>query len=234
MLRELRDLVKAEGLTVHPIKTRAWYLRSYGFSPDVVIDVGVENGTRWLYEAWPDAKLVLVDPLSESRERVAQCCAGRDFAFHNVALGATHDTMSLQVPETEKGIRLAMSSLLSRQGGIVGKFTNVIKRDVKVVPLDELAAAYPGRVGLKIDTEGFEGPVLEGGAVTLKRCDVVILEMSVTQRFAGVSPPSHLVRMLSDAGLEMRDILSIADGPQPRAKPRYMDVMFTRWEDQSE
>lgn len=232
MLRDLRRMAKAEGLAVHPIKTHAWYLKGYGFSPDVVIDVGVENGTPWLYEAWPQAKLVLVDPLEESEERAAESVAGRDVAFHNVALGAQHDTMTLQVPETKKGVGRAMSSLLDRQDGIVGTFTGVTKRDVKVVPLDEVAADYPGRIGLKIDTEGFEGPVLEGGPETLKRCDVVILEMSVTRRFAGVSPPSHLVRMLADAGLEMRDVLAMADGPRHRAKPRHMDVMFTRWENQ--
>lgn len=230
MLQEIRRLARAEGLAVHPLKTRAWYLQGYQLAPDAVIDVGVDDGTPWLYEAWPEAKLVLVDPLEESEARAAKAAKGRDVAFHPVALGARRDRMTLQVPETEKGPGRAMSSLLERQDGLVRTFTDVKTREVDVVPLDEIAAAYPGRLGLKIDTEGFEGPVLEGATETLKRCDFVILEVSVTHRFDGVCPPSHPVAMLAAAGLELRDVLSIADGPRKRAKPRYMDMLFTRWD----
>lgn len=230
MLKEIRRLARAEGLAVHPLKTRAWYLQGYGFAPDAVIDVGVDDGTPWLYQACPDAKLILIDPLQESRERAAKSVQGRDVAFHTVALGTEHGQKSLHVPETEKGTGHAMASLLDRKDALAKSFTDIAMRQVDVVPLDEIARAYPGRLGLKIDTEGFEGPVLEGAAETLKRCMFVILEMSVTQRFEGVSPPSHLVQMLSAAGLELRDILAIADGPHKRAKPRHMDVLFTRWD----
>ena len=229
MLQEIRRLAKAEGLAVHPLKTRAWYLQGYRFAPDVVIDVGVDDGTPWLYEACPKAKLVLIDPLEESAARAASKTAGRDVEFHNVALGSKRARMTLQVPETAKGPGHAMSSLLDRQDGLVKTFKKVSTREVDVVPLDDIAAAYPGTLGLKIDTEGYEGPVLEGGPETLKRCDFVILEMSVTHRFDGISLPSHLVAMLGAAGLELRDVLSIADGPRKRAKPRYMDMLFTRW-----
>ncbi len=231
MLAEMRRLARAEGLAVHPLKTRAWYLKGYQFEPDVLIDVGVDSGTQWLYGAWPDAQLVLIDPLAESEERAAKALAGRKADFHAVALGAARGSAELQVPETEKGSGRAMSSLLERQDALVKTFTGMSRRQVPVVPLDDIASDYSGRIGLKIDTEGFEGPVLEGARETLIRTDFVILEMSVTQRFVGSAPPSQLVAMLAKAGLELRDVLAVADGPNKRARPRHMDVLFTRWED---
>ena len=71
--------------------------------------------------------------------------------------------------------------------------------------------------------------MLAGGPDTLKRCEFVILELSVTERFTQSTPPSAAIALLADAGLELRDILAIADGPGKRAQPRHMDVMFTRW-----
>ena len=233
MLGEIRRLARAEGFAVHPLKTRAWYLKGYQFTPDVLIDVGVDRGTPWFYAACPAAKLVLIDPLEEYTERAADCVDGRDVTFHTVALGAERGQAVLQVPETEKGVGRAMSSLLDRQDNLARSFTAISERRVPVVPLDEIAQDLPGRFGLKIDTEGYEGPVLAGATETLKRCDFVILEMSVSARFEGVAPPSEIVARLGEAGLELRDVLATADGPGKRAQPRHMDVLFTRWTEES-
>ena len=44
---------------------RVEHLRRAGIAPATVIDVGAANGTRALYEAYPDARLVLIEPLVE-------------------------------------------------------------------------------------------------------------------------------------------------------------------------
>ena len=71
--------------------------------------------------------------------------------------------------------------------------------------------------------------VLQGATETLRRCDFAILELSVSTRFEGVGVPSAAVALLADAGLEMRDVLNIGAGPGKKARPRYLDVLFTRW-----
>ena len=229
MLAEIRRKARSEGMVIHPMKTRAWYLKGYGFDVDVLIDVGVDAGTPWFYATCPSAKLILVDPLEESEARASESVGERDVVFHAVALGETKGKAVLQVPETADGPSCAMSSLLDRQDNLAKNFTALQQRTVPVETLDEIAQAYTGRVGLKIDTEGYERNVLAGGRETLKRCDFVILEMSVTERFAGVAPPSELVGLLARAGLELRDVLAVADGPGKRARPRHMDVLFARW-----
>lgn len=229
MLGEIRRTLRSEGMAVHPIKTRAFYLKGYGFAPDVVMDVGVHDGTPWLYKSFPNARFVLVDPQPGCGDAVRAAGRLEDFDFHAVALGAEDGTATLNVPETEPGKGGAMASLKSRTDTLTKTFTKVETLEVPVKRLDDLAAGYDGRIGLKIDTEGFEVDVLEGGPETLKRCDFVVLELSVTERFTGTAPPSQAIAMLADAGLEMRDVLAVADGPGKRAQPRHMDVMFTRW-----
>ena len=55
-------------------------LRKPGFAPATLIDVGVGAGTGDLYDAFPDAFLVLVDPLTEfepQMSRLVSPAAGR-------------------------------------------------------------------------------------------------------------------------------------------------------------
>ncbi|MEO1363490.1 MAG: hypothetical protein AAFU86_06920, partial [Pseudomonadota bacterium] len=72
--------------------------------------------------------------------------------------------------------------------------------------------------------------VLAGATQTLQHTDFVILELSMSQRFDGVDPPSAAIATLAAHGLEMRDVLAIADGPTKRSQPRHMDLLFTRWD----
>ncbi len=103
-------------------------------------------------------------------------------------------------------------------------------RRVPVAPLDRIMEAYPGRVGLKVDTEGYELEVLQGAAETLLRCDFVLLELSVTHRFDDIAPPSRIVAELARAGLELRDILRSTGDGRGGPQPRLFDALFTRWE----
>ncbi|SFR40854.1 FkbM family methyltransferase [Litoreibacter janthinus] len=228
-MSDIRRAARDEGFALHPIKMRPPYLKAFGFTPDCVIDVGVHDGTPWLYRSFPDAHFVLVDPQAECEAAVKARVAPKSFDFRAVALGAAQGKAMLSVPETDPGKGGAMASLKERTEKLADTFTDVAKREVPVITLDMLAVNLPGRLGLKIDTEGFELEVLKGGCETLKRCDFVILEMSVTHRFKGVAPPSAIISELAKAGLEIRDVLALAAHAGKKAQPRHMDVLFTRW-----
>ncbi|MEL7093150.1 MAG: FkbM family methyltransferase [Pseudomonadota bacterium] len=211
------------------IKTRPDYLRGYDLKPDVVFDVGVMDGTPYLYDAFAQAKFALIDPLVESREIIAAQGLSIDYDFHTLAVGAEPGELALNIPTTQPGKGADMASFLDRRDGIEAEFSSVEARKVEVSTLDTLASGYTGRFGLKIDTEGFELSVLQGATEMLKSCEFVILEMSVTQRFAGVAPPSKVITLLAAAGLELRDVLAVAPQPHRPMPPRHMDLLFTRW-----
>ncbi|MFK7870522.1 MAG: FkbM family methyltransferase [Roseobacter sp.] len=216
-------------MALHPLKTRAPYLKGYGFTPDTVFDVGVADGTPWLYRSFPDADFVLIDPLPGAEASVRARGHIEHFDFFSAALGAEETRAVLTVPHSDKGREGAMASLLQRTDQMAERKSFADEVEVPIVPLDDIAQDYLGSVGLKIDTEGYEFEILKGAPDTLERCEFVILEMSVTPRFEGVSLPSETVALLADAGLQLRDVLHVGAGAGKKARPRYFDILFARW-----
>lgn len=227
--KDVNRFLRQKGLVALADKSDAAHLRRFDLAPDVVFDVGVDTGTPFLYQAFPEAHFVLIDPRAEAEKTLKSPDAPTKASFHQFALGAQTGEMTLHIPFSDKGEHGAMASLRQRQGYLADKIEWIETRQVPVERLDTVAADYPGRVGLKIDTEGFEGEVLAGAAETLARCDFVIIEMSLTQRFDITTPPSQIIARLAAAGLEFRDVLRMTGDGRGGPAPRLMDILFTRW-----
>lgn len=222
----VKRFLRRRGLVAVADKSSATHLAQYNLTPDVVFDVGVDTGTPFLYDAFAQAKFVLIDPRAESR---AAMTGLQDAYFVQTALGAREGRMTLHIPHNAAGELGARASLHLPTGPMAEKITAMTTREVPVSTLDTVAGQFPGRVGLKIDVEGAEAEVLAGAKQTLRRCDFVILELSLTQRFEQTPMPSQIFAPLAAAGLEFRDVLrSTGDGKGGPA-PRLMDILFTRW-----
>ncbi|MCK0168610.1 FkbM family methyltransferase [Jannaschia sp. S6380] len=196
-----------------PDKMQARYFRGYGFEAPTIIDVGVLNGTPFLYDAFPDREFILVDPLEESRAAVADLWGGLNYSFHVVALGARKGRIEMEIDPR----RLARTSGSRRLDGDAV----LTRREVDVVRLDSLTEGLPGPFGLKIDTEGQELAVLAGATRTLKRCEFVIAETSIKKRFDGGYRFSEMIAFMAAQGFEVHSFLS----GLTRA-PRMSDVLF--------
>lgn len=223
---QARAALKGTGLKPVRIKQTVHYLRRFGLTPDIVVDVGVYDGTGWLYRAFAGARFLLIDPLAESEALVAPI-APEGHEFLAVALGAEDGDMDLTVTRNAKGRGGNLSGFHARIDRSREWATLTEQRRVPVRRLDAIMADRPGSVGLKIDTEGHEAAVLDGAPETLRRCLFVVAEVSVSQRFDRTPLPSALVARLAAAGLELRDVIEMA--PADHDMPRHMDLLFTRW-----
>jgi FkbM family methyltransferase len=227
ILRKMSRALRRRGMDVTDNRMIANRFAGLVPAPDLIIDVGVAAGTPWLYDAFPDSRFLLIDPMVECRQNVTAAFPNLDAQFQSVALGDSRGEIELNIPTINGSVRGSKSSVLTRSDHISPTITNWETRTVTVELLDNLTPK-DGRFGLKIDTEGAESAILRGAAETLSRCDFVVLELSLSKRFEEVEPPSTAISLLRDAGLEMRDVLSVNSGTSTKSPP-HIDCLFTRW-----
>ena len=211
LFRELQGTLGWDNLAELPIR------------PGTVIDVGVADGTPELYAAFPDAHLVLVEPVEEFFAGIGALLSTRAGVHLPIALGEREDSLEMNVQLTDG----AKSSFLTRTAlSATGEVP--ARRSVAVRPLDAAVAemALVSPVLLKIDVEGFELPVLRGATATLRRTDVVIIESSVAKRFEGAAGFEEVVGFMFAQGFRLRDIVRVSR--HPGGGVRHMDLVFQR------
>ncbi len=188
-------------------------------TPDAVIDVGVHRGTPWLYEAFAGVPFVLVDPQESADAELAS--KPDDYVFVNKALGRAPGRLTL----SEQG---PMSTFMTRTP--LTRVPTKRQYEVEVTTLDAVIAEHlpwARRIGLKIDTEGFELEVLGGLAAHLDRIDFVVSEASVLNRFEGSYNFSELVCAFWEKGFRFYNLLN----ETRRRPPRVYDCIFLRAND---
>jgi FkbM family methyltransferase len=191
--------------------------------PRTVIDVGCGYGTDELYNAFPSAYLMLVDPLSEYKSHMESILRTREGKSEIIALGEQSGDLTLNVDLDRPVLSSAFSRTpLTRREGHCFE-----QRQVPVKTMDELVAEHNllPPFGIKIDTEGFELSVIKGAAKTLGKSVFVIVEASIQERFYGSYGLLELLNTMATYGFKVSNILEApADG---NGLVRFMDLLFT-------
>ena len=208
------------------LRTENWrpaVLKRAGFSPRTVVDVGVADGTPQLYEAFPSAYHVLIDPLKEHEPYLQGFLKTYEGEYFLTAVGARDGTAVIDVLLDDPG----KSSFLQRTE-LTATGGTVEKREVSVTTLDTLMRRHnlQAPFGLKIDTEGFEYQVIEGAPDFLRKTEFVIAEVSIAKRFQGSYLFSDFTDLMDCNDFFLWDILNIGG-------KRYVDAVFRKRPDNS-
>jgi FkbM family methyltransferase len=192
-------------------------LRRPGIAPRTIIDAGAYTGTLPLYEAYPEAFFVLVEPLEECGEHLAAVLNRFDGVHLAVALGSAVGTVSINVEPR----RASKSSILQRTA-LTATGDRTVPRRVPVTTLDSLLAERWMRppFGLKIDTEGYELDVIRGGTAFLRDTQFVIAEVSLADRFEHGYRFAEFIGEMDALGFRAVEVISSAG--------RYADLLFVR------
>lgn len=196
------------------------YLASFGFRADLLIDVGVNEGTPWLYSAFPHAEFLLVDPMRDL-ETILKT-KPQNYRIVQAALGQRPDILTF----TQQGGRSTLheANIFDDVDDLYGPSAPERQKsiyEVEVITLDDLLADDNRRFGLKIDAEGHELEILRGGRQALANCEFVVLETSIIQRFVDGSLVSEIFSELAESNFEFYNFLNTW-----RERPKFYDMIF--------
>jgi FkbM family methyltransferase len=196
------------------------HAKRVGVDPRTVIDVGVAAGTPELYDAFPSAELLLVEPMEEWRDRLLALERGAATYVETVAAGRAEGEKKLFVHRVP-----ACSSMLGRRGAELAQE----ERSVAVVPLDALVARHscPGPFVVKVDVEGGELEVLAGAGHVLASTQLVLLEVSLFELVEGSPQLADVVCAMRDLGWSPYDFYNGHLRPLDGALAQ-IDIAFVR------
>jgi FkbM family methyltransferase len=163
------SLVK-NGLPVHdPHSMSAGFERmsAMNISPAMIIDVGAAQGT-WTEKAlrtWPSARYELIEPLAEQQPVLEKLKEKHPNINYHLAVAG----------EAKGEIFLNVSPDLDGSGVYGDAASNA--RKVPVLTIDEIAAGSSGPLLIKLDTHGYELPILNGAKRALERTSLLIIEV---------------------------------------------------------
>lgn len=198
--------------------------------PKTVIDVGVGYGTYSLYEAFPKAKFLLVEPLRDYESAIEKIATKYNCDIFYKAVSNSPGIQEISVDR--KGLQ--RSSFADRT--LLTKTENQLeKRVIEVTTLDSIFRETPvlqEPILLKIDTEGHEFKALQGSQSLLRVTEIVIAEVSIAKRFEESYEFEDIILFMKENGFYVLTFLNIAH-IKGELRPRFADVVFKRRQEQS-
>lgn len=141
--------------------------RLRGLQPKTVIDIGASDGIWSLrtHRHFPKAKFLLFEPLLERRPALEALRERHGFDYVPAVAGAQVGKVSFSIDPSLDG------------SGVAGPGATAT-RDVPVETIDAAvsARALDGPYILKLDTHGYEVPVLSGASAVLDKTQLLIVE----------------------------------------------------------
>jgi len=165
-------------------------LLSKDWHPDGIIDVGAYHGawTQMVRRIFTGVPVLMVEAQQRKAARLEALCSELgNVSFTSAVLGAEAGK-EVTFFEMETG-----SSYFPERSNAPRTSTTYVTRT-----LDDVAEALRGSLFLKIDVQGAELEVLAGGTGTLKRCEVVQLEVPVVTYNEGAPSLLDVIRYMDE------------------------------------
>lgn len=195
-------------------------LRNQGWRPAVVIDIGAQVGTVDLYQAFPEAKHLMVEPVEENREVLLQVAARLpDAEVIIAAADARSGETFLHVSANAERAAISASD--------EPKPNRPSVRRIPCFSVDDLCSSRSlgGPYLLKVDVDGRELHVLEGATETLRNSPCVVVE---TVFFGnGANNFCAVVDFMRHRGFAVHDIVNPLYRPTDMALWQ-VDTVFVR------
>jgi FkbM family methyltransferase len=197
-------------------------MKRLGLDPKTVIDVGVANGTPELYEAFSDAYLLLIEPLSEFESAIKSILKKYNGIYVLSAAGPERGELVINVHPNH----LDGSSLLKET---MGSDADGYERSVPVVSIDDVVKKerLEAPFFIKIDVQGAELDVLDGSTETLRNTEAIALEVSMFEFMKGAPLFHDVVAYMKARQFVAYDIILGWNRPLDNALGQ-VDIIFVK------
>jgi FkbM family methyltransferase len=188
------------------------------WQPNAIIDVGAYRGnwTRLVRRVFPAVPVLMVEAQESKSAQLQALCRELDGVSFESAVLAGESGQEVTFYEMETG-----SSYFPEQSNAPRT-----ARTYKTRTLDELARGMPGPLFLKLDVQGAELEVLAGAAETLRRCELVQLEVALLPYNKGAPTMLDVLSYMSERDFVPLDISGFS---RPNGVDlAQIDVLFAR------
>lgn len=181
-------------------------LRNLGFVPELVYDIGAYHGnfTQMCLDLWPKSKIIAFEALPEKIDSLKARFSGKNVQIVEGIVGdEVREDVNYFADETS-------SSVLESQ-----EFSPKKRLKQKMFTLDEFCSKNNLNAPdlLKIDTQGYEYPILKGFERNLKTVKVILLELNFIEVYHQVRLAHEVIHFLSNNGFVIYDICEIHRRP---------------------
>jgi FkbM family methyltransferase len=180
------------------------HLSAVNLAPKTVIDVGIAEGTPWLYEAYASSKFILIDPTPQSLQSMQRWADHLDAEIFNVALGNVDSRARIKIRPEHSG-----STFFEE----VGEVEILEQVEVPVKRFDGLPLTIVRPSLMKIDAQGSELMILQGMGQKMKEIDCFVIETSLIATLHDGPEFADVCSYMSSNGFSLFDIVGILRRP---------------------
>jgi len=199
-------------------------IRNHHIKIRSIFDIGVDQGTPELYDAFPSAELFLFDPTPAAAAYIRSLATRRKVHAFNVALShRREENVALYSPVTAPA-GSGETTLLQKE---IQRGTPLTTSIIATERFDDLVGKVEIPALCKIDVQGAELKVLQGMTKRLSDIDYFIIEAGTLSPFKEAAEFDQICGFMSDHGLALYDVMSLQRRPLDGALAA-MDVAFVR------
>lgn len=202
-----------------------------GLSADLVLDVGANVGQygQELRSSGYSGDILSYEPLTDAYRLLSEAAMRDDrWQVTQTAVGAQRGELEINI--SGNSFSSSLLPMLKRHADAAPESTYVGTETVRVERLDVLVdrnALAERRPFLKIDTQGYEGFVLDGAEAVLDCIIGLELEMSLVPLYEGQMLMPETIARLADAGFRLAEIFPFFSDPNS-GETLQVDGIFTR------
>jgi FkbM family methyltransferase len=196
---------------------------------NLVFDVGANRGQfgRSLRDRGYAGRIISFEPVNEAFKELENTARGDDlWTVFNVGLGASSGVMTINVSKNTQFSSFNDLTATGRSFDPDAEFKGSESVEVKTLDEAALSTDASSNILLKIDTQGFERPVLEGAKQTLKNVKGVLLELPIIEIYKDNWSFHEAVAYMEESGFVLAQVHPVNIHAKAKDSATEFDCLF--------